>query len=593
MKKVLSILLLSFIMLFVAFAPNTIKAEEEKIYYFANSAADGEGNRIVLLGKQIGLGPAAGVYDLVTDYYWSSNNPTVMSVVGGNTGASCIVKANKEGVCVVDCTTISVYYLNGTLWDTATMHNEHKFRVAAPINSIKFKKSTVSVKMNGTYQLKYTTSPSSIYSQYVSGLYFSSSNPNVATVDKEGKITAKNAGTVTITAATDNGLKVQCKVKVKRPKVKKVKLNKSKLTLEQGRKKKLKVKFSPSGATAKVKWKSSNKKVAKVNSKGVVVAKKAGKATITAKVSSKIYAKCKITVPKKPKSIKLNKSSLTLNKNTTYTLKYSLSPKKSYSKVSWSSSNSNVATVDKNGKVTAKSVGTAEITVKTLNGKKAVCKITVQNPPATSVKINKTKLVLSIAEYETLTATISPSDTTDKISWSSSNTKVATVDNEGKVTAIGVGKVTITAKATSGVFANCEVEVNNLPKDPNKYLTVEAKAPYSDERSNKYFYFTDKLGIGFTLYKEGATALDYNGVMVYAAFILSGEDMDIMDYTNPQKEIVYKSSVANEEHRLRISYKDKFYDSTFTEFTFYILYDGVKYKVTGDDYSGFYFTKEG
>lgn len=116
---------------------------------------------------------------------------------------------------------------------------------------------------------------------------FKSSNKKVAVVNKSGKITAKRKGTCTITVKT-NGITLKCKVTVKNPR-----LSKSKLTLYNTDKYKLKV----LGGKGKIKWKSSNKKIATVTSKGVVRGKKGGTCTITAK-RGKFTLKCKIRVPK-------------------------------------------------------------------------------------------------------------------------------------------------------------------------------------------------------------------------------------------------------------------------------------------------------
>ncbi len=145
----------------------------------------------------------------------------------------------------------------------------------------------------------------------------------------------------------------------------KVKLNKTKLTLYLKKTATLKVK----GTKKKVKWSSSNKKVAIVSKKGKVTAKKKGTATITAKIGKNKY-KCKVTV----KNPTISKTSLTLAKGKTFTLKVN----HAVGKVTWSSSNKKVATVSSKGKVTAKKNGTATITAKA-SGIRLKCKVTVRN----------------------------------------------------------------------------------------------------------------------------------------------------------------------------------------------------------------------
>ena len=165
-------------------------------------------------------------------------------------------------------------------------------------------------------------------------------------------------------------------------------------------------------------------------------------------------------------AVSLNKTSLTLEVGESYTLVVTVSPSNATDKsVTWSSANSSVASVSA-GKVTAKSEGTTTITAEAHNGKKATCTVIVNEPApevieVTSVALNKTSLTLEIGESETLTATVLPSNATDKsVTWASSDQSVATVAS-GKVTAIGSGTATITATTNNGKTATCTVTVTN------------------------------------------------------------------------------------------------------------------------------------
>ena len=164
----------------------------------------------------------------------------------------------------------------------------------------------------------------------------------------------------------------------------KVKISKTKATVIKGKTVQLKMK----GTKAKVKWSSSKKSIATVNKKGKVTAKKPGKATITAKIGKKKY-KCKITV--KNPTTKLNKTSLTLQVGSSYTLKASSNGKSK--KATWTSSNPAVAAVNASGAVTAKAAGTAKVTVK-MNGASKVCSVTVKeaavNPASDYVYVSAT-----------------------------------------------------------------------------------------------------------------------------------------------------------------------------------------------------------
>lgn len=210
-----------------------------------------------------------------------------------------------------------------------------------------------------------------------------SDNPSVATVSKNGKVTAKEAGTAIITAylADENGAmclgsEATCKITVKKPKIK---LSRTSVTLYEGQTTKLTAKVT--GTKKKPSWKSSNSSVASIKN-GKITARKTGTATVTAKIGT-VSASCKVTV-KKP-TITLNRASASLLKNKTLTLKATVKGKSQ--KVTWSTSNKKIAAVNQKGKVTAKKAGTVTITAKA-NGVTAKCKITVKEKTVERVRLN-------------------------------------------------------------------------------------------------------------------------------------------------------------------------------------------------------------
>lgn len=163
-------------------------------------------------------------------------------------------------------------------------------------------------------------------------------------------------------------------------------------------------------------------------------------------------------------SVSLSKTSITLTEGDKETLTATVLPNNATDKtVEWSSSYTSVASVS-NGTVTAIKAGTTTITVKTKDGgKTATCAVTVNAKviPVSDVTLNKTELTLTEGESETLTATVKPDNATDKtLSWSSSDATVASVDDNGKVTAIKAGTATITVKTKDGEkTATCKVTV--------------------------------------------------------------------------------------------------------------------------------------
>lgn len=172
-------------------------------------------------------------------------------------------------------------------------------------------------------------------------------------------------------------------------KVTKVSLSEKSVVLVKGRSTTVKVKVSPTNATnKKLKWTTSNSKVAVVNSQGKITAKGRGNATIKVMAldGSNKYATVKVTVKQPVTSVKLNRKSANLKvkgnaKQKTVTLKATAYPKNANNKVvSWKSSNSKIATVNSKGKVTAKKKGTCYITATAKDGSKksAKCKIVVK-----------------------------------------------------------------------------------------------------------------------------------------------------------------------------------------------------------------------
>ena len=234
----------------------------------------------------------------------------------------------------------------------------------------------------------------------------------------------------------------------------KVKINKTSTTIYVGKTETLKI----SGTSKKVKWTTSNKSVATVSNKGKVTAKRAGTATITAKVSGKSY-KCKVTV----KNPSLNKSKATLEEGKTITLKLTGATAKKYT-----SSNKNVATVNNSGKITAKKSGTTTITCTDNNKKTYKCKITVTEktapytPHEHSYTLSEVKQATCIADgLETYTCSCGDSYT---------KTNKATGHNwdEGKITT----EPTCTTEGTK-IFTckNCgEIKTESVEKTDHNYI---------------------------------------------------------------------------------------------------------------------------
>ena len=347
-----------------------------------------------------------------------------------------------------------------------------------PVASVGFNKNVLELEVGETYKLNATVLPSNATDKT---LIWSSSDSDVASVS-DGLITARKEGEAEITAKSGNKQAV-CTVTVKPETdvtvpVTSVTLNQSVYTLAIGASYTLIPTVLPANATDRqVKWSSSNEKTVTVSDRGVIQAIAEGTSTIKAEAGGK-SATCAVTVEKTivaVTEVTLDRTSLTLKVNETFTLSATVAPENATDKaVKWTTSNSGVVRVS-NGTVTAVGEGTAKITA-AAGGKSASCTVTVKNAepefiPVDSVTLNRESLELKVDETFTLTALIAPSDATEtEIIWNSDNTSVATVA-DGIVTAVGVGTANITATA-GGVTAVCEIGVIAkdepvIPPDPD------------------------------------------------------------------------------------------------------------------------------
>ena len=323
------------------------------------------------------------------------------------------------------------------------------------------------------------------YAEVVAVPTWSSSNSGVTSVNSNaGTITGVSTGSssVTMKESLTNTTKSKTVTVTDPNAVTGVSLNKTTLELNPGSSSTLTATVTPSAASNKnVTWSSSNTAVATVSSSGVVKGVKAGTATITVRtaVGGKT-ATCKVTVKDVvPTGISLNKSSMGLSIGNTGTLTASITPSNASNKnVNWTSSNPQVVSVDSNGVVTAKSEGTATITAKTVSGgKSATCKVTTKRVAVTGIKLNKSSWGVAISSPQALTATISPSDASNKkVTWKSSDTSIATVDSNGRITGKKIGGlVTITATTEDGKkSASCKVRIlyDDIPSSYANYKEV-------------------------------------------------------------------------------------------------------------------------
>ena len=385
---------------------------------------------------------------------WSSSNTGIATV-----SSNGLVTAKAVGSATITVTTADGSNKRATCQVTVTPQLA---------TGVSLNKTSASIVVDKTLQLTATVTPSNTTNPAVT---WKSSNTSIATVSSSGLVTAKAVGTATITVTTADGSNksATCAVTVTPQLATGVSLNKTTASIVVDNTLQLTATVSPSNTTnPAVTWSSSNTSIATVSNTGLVTAKAVGSATITVTTAdgSNKSATCAVTVtPQLATGVSLNKTTASIVVDKTLQLSATVSPSNTTNPaVTWSSSNTSIATVSNTGLVTAKALGSATITVTTVDGsdKSATCDITVTPQLATGVSLDKTSASIVVEKTLQLSATVSPSNTSNPaVTWSSSNTSIATVSNTGLVTAKALGTATITVTTADGSnkSATCQVTV--------------------------------------------------------------------------------------------------------------------------------------
>lgn len=434
---------------------------------------------------------------------WSSSDSTIASV--DNNG---VVTGHKAGTA-----TITVKTKDGG--KTATCKVTVTDKVVA-VTEVKLEKTTAEMKVGDTLTLTATVTPDNATNKKVT---WKSDKTDIADVDANGKVTAKAKGTATITVTTEDGGKTaKCVVTVdeKAPEtvpVTGITLDKTELTLKVGETYQLKHTLNPENATNKnVTWSGNN--YVNVTGQGLVTAKKVtGDNPVDITVTTQegnFTATCKVTVTAADKTeleTAITEAESAKTDIAVSTDGSDVEPTKKWVTQSEMDSFDNAITdaetVKNNNNATAEQITEA---ITALNGaKEAFVKAQKAGTKETVVKVdsvtlNNSSLTLTVDETATLTATVTPENATNKeIKWESNNQSIATVDENGTVTAVGEGTATITATA-DGVKAECTVTVNKAKPtvtgvvingvqdnglvEKNGTLTMSATVNMSDNTTN-------------------------------------------------------------------------------------------------------------
>lgn len=326
-----------------------------------------------------------------------------------------------------------------------------QFTINQPVSSVRVDYTDITLKIGETFRLTAEVMPEDATNKE---LWWSTSNADVVTVDETGLVSAVGSGNATIIVqSADSGVIDVCNVSVYQP-VETVTLNTHEMTVKKGTIFWLNAVAGPEGAMNKtIIWTSSDTSIATVDETGMVTAVNPGECSIIAtSQDTGVTDKCKVIVTEPVTGIYLNATEATLYTGEKFVIIPTVEPVDASDKsVTYLSSDPEVASVDTNGIVTGMKGGSAIILVTTVErGLVASMKITVYEF-VTGIKINNSSPYINNGVTRRLTVTVTPSSATNQgVTWTSSNSNIIKVANNGNITAVGYGTVTITATATDG-----------------------------------------------------------------------------------------------------------------------------------------------
>lgn len=334
-----------------------------------------------------------------------------------------------------------------------------------------------------------------------------SSNPDVATVSEDGKITALSYGYTDIAATTiDGGLKTTCRVYVFEHTTG-IEMQ-DKLFISLGEQIELNAKTLPfSTSDGKITYASNDKNIATISESGMVIGKAKGTCTITAtSVDGGYTAECIVTVLQPVESVTLEKHNLSMKVGDTESLNAQVSPSNADNKkILWSSSDEQSATVSDNGEVKTLKPGVVWIKAISEDNAEAKdsCKITITQP-VTGIQLDHDSYQLNgIGESFNLDVSVLPSDATNSnVKWTSSNESVCVVSN-GTVVAVGEGVCVIIATTEDGGYiATCTVTVT-IPSSIST-ARISGKNPFRIFDVNGVEHKALQPGINIIRFEDGA-----------------------------------------------------------------------------------------
>ncbi len=474
---------------------------------------------------------------------WASDNEEVAKVdptgiVSGLSQGSAIISATTiDGLYSASCTVVVTLRLTGVVID----YEYYDMEIG---DTVKLSAAPIPENFEGA---TYT---------------WMSSVPSVASVDNEGNVTALALGTASIMVEASPGeYTAICSIVVGK-KAQSISLKPTSLKLYKGESEQLDFSVTPSDATSRLYWTSSNEKVAIVNSGGVVTAVGSGSATITIYTTNNLKKTCTVTVTSTLEEISFDIEEVVIKKGEQLKINVTYFPSDASNKnLTWTSSDPSVAKVEK-GVIYALSNGVVTIKAESQVGNcVAECKVMVNNPleslafEGTLDKNTGKYPTISMQCTDVLKAPIvaDPIDADElaDLVWKSSDPKVLKISADGTMTALAIGKVTIQVTATNGLTASCDVEITR------KIYKVEQIVVTSPEY---YMNPGDVIDIGLTylpaesipdakLYSavsSNSAVAVYNGVNSITAYGVGTCEIvfTIVNYDGEQIQLVVKVNVV-------------------------------------------------
>ncbi len=486
--------------------------------------------------------------------FWSSSDTDIVTVEGNGNLHTATITGKKGGTAVV-----MVVSQDGLYSATCTVS------VREPVTGVTLNETSITASLSQKqFQLVPTVLPAGDGVNH--NVTWSSTDPSVLTVDKNGLVTYKGTGYASVICTTDDGgYQAFCNFYVNIP-VESLKLDYTDEIMSIGGQLRITAEVLPLNASQRtVSWESSDTSVCTVDTNGLVKATGVGFATILCKTidGSDLTAMCKIYVKQPVTSVVLNTKEIEVRKGTVFWLNATCLPENADNKLcAWTTSDKDVCTVDNDGKVTAVGSGTCNIVVTNVDtGISDYCVVTVTQP-VTGITLNSDYQSMWVGSKYAIIPNVQPVDADNKkVTYQSSDTSVATVDADGVVTAVKGGTCVIIVttdelQLKASVTIDVKEYVSSIKlSENNKYLNIGATGTLtatvgSDTATNKAIVWSSSNS-GVCAVVDGTLYGMYPGVAVITATAADGSgvsDTCIVNVVNPVTSV----SIEPEEVRILV-----------------------------------------